>query len=260
MKRQVINFLIMVYQISSHIGLWKNKYFIALFRIAYYQYKSISDKNTIMFINKNINNGDCVIDVGAMIGFYTFHLALNSGDSGQVYAFEPEKKNFEILEKHLNKSNLAHRALLTNSAVSSSSGKIQLSINKGHPADHHISVDKVKNFQMASSISLDDFIDQNNISLIKFIKIDVQGHELEVLKGSIKTFRRDKPMILLEIDYDALNRSNTLPENLINYLDSFNYKPHIINFDGTFKQINQNEIEVFMKANGGFYDFLFIAE
>jgi FkbM family methyltransferase len=260
MKRKVINFLLIGYQISTRIGLWKNKYFISLFRIAYYQYKSISEKNTIKFINKNINDGDCVIDVGAMIGFYTFHLALNTGNSGKVYAFEPEKKNFEILEKYLNKANLSHRALLTNSAVSSRSGKVQLAINKNHPADHHISVDKNKNFQMISSISLDGFIEKNDVNLIKFIKIDVQGHELEVLKGCKMAFKRDKPMILLEIDYDALKRSNNSPKDLINYLGSFNYKPYIINSDGVFNEIKQNEIELFMKKNGGYYDFLFIAD
>ena len=57
----------MVYRLSTRIGLWRNQYFIALFRFAYWQYKSISDKNTIKFINKYVNDGDYVIDVGAMI-------------------------------------------------------------------------------------------------------------------------------------------------------------------------------------------------
>jgi FkbM family methyltransferase len=260
MKRKVINFLLIIYRLSTRIGLWRNQYFIALFRFAYWQYKSISDKNTIKFINKYVNDGDYVIDVGAMVGFYTHHLALNTGDLGRVYAFEPEKKNFEILVKSINKANLNHRALLTNSAVSSSSGKVNLTINKSHPADHYISVNQDTNSQMAESISLDEFIDNKDIGLIKFIKIDVQGHELEVLKGGNQAFKRDKPMILLEIDYDTLDRSNNSPENLIQYLDSLNYKPHVINSDGTYIEISHDEIEVFMKKNGGFCDFLFISE
>ena len=150
--------LLWVYRLSVGLGLWSHRYFIAIFRFSYWIYKFITDRNTLKFIKKNINDGDYVIDVGAMIGFYTYQLALNVGKSGYVYAFEPEKRNYTMLIEALKKKGLETRASMINSAVSSTSGTINLAINNDNPADHHIALNSDKNTQKISSISLDEFL------------------------------------------------------------------------------------------------------
>ena len=64
MKNTGINILLWVYRVSVSLGLWSNKYFIAIFKYCYWVYKSIVDKRTITFIKKNIHKDDCVVDVG----------------------------------------------------------------------------------------------------------------------------------------------------------------------------------------------------
>ena len=64
----------------------------------------------------------------------------------------------------------------------------------------------------------------------------MQGHELEVLKGSVDLIKKDKPMILLEVDGDSLLRAESSKESLIQYMKKLNYGPHVINSNGSFKK------------------------
>jgi len=260
MKKNIIIILLGIYRLSVSLGLWSNSYFISIFRLSYWQYKTITDRKTLQFIKKNINDGDYVVDIGAMIGFHTCYLASNIGVKGLVYAFEPEKRNYSMLCETLKSKKLDIRVITVNKAVSSDSGKINFSINNDHPADHHISSYKDNNSYLINAISLDNFFKGIINRPIKFIKIDVQGHELEVLKGSYELILKDKPMILLEIDSDSLNRSKSSKEGLIQYMKKLNYSPYIIENKGIFKSINLENIDYMMKKNGGYYDFLFIKD
>ncbi|MCY1543544.1 methyltransferase, FkbM family [compost metagenome] len=73
--------------------------------------------------------------------------------------------------------------------------------------------------------TLDTIVDQQNISSLDFIKIDVEGCELEVLKGSLETIKRFKPVVLLEMNHWCLNvfRRVSLPEFHDNLFDVFPY-------------------------------------
>ena len=81
-------------------------------RIALEKYEPYETK----LILKQTKKGDVVVDVGANIGYYTILLADKVGKNGKVYAFEPDKLNFEILVKNIKANNLKN-VIAVNAAV-----------------------------------------------------------------------------------------------------------------------------------------------
>jgi len=133
------------------------------------------------------------IDVGANRGLYTFLL---SKLSRSVIAFEPQywcANKIAACNKH--------NIIVKNVALSNQPGSLRLYI----PYDSHgIPMDGLASFtympdsreQIVPVASLDDF----NLTEVDFIKVDVEGHESEVIDGARETIVREKPILLVEIE------------------------------------------------------------
>jgi hypothetical protein len=80
--------------------------------------------------------------------------------------------------------------------------------------------------------SLDSYVRFHSVRRIDFIKIDVEGAEMDVLKGAIYTIKRYKPDILLEIIEDNVHAGGYKPEDIIVFMNSFGYKPYSITSTG----------------------------
>ena len=123
--------------------------------------------------------GDTFLDVGAHIGYCSFHAAWAVGSKGMVYSFEPNPDLFPRLQKNLScyAQGLAIRAAVweaeaqmnyETSSVGSESGWGTLTAVRDLGKGRHISV---------QSISLDGFSRRNSLSSIRAIKIDAEGSE-----------------------------------------------------------------------------------
>ena len=140
----------------------------------------------------------CAVDVGANHGFYTWKMAQRFG---QVFAFEANKsEDFDIL--HYKKPNVhLFQYGLSNSAETRT---LHVPVRQGVAIAGWASVEN-RDLPFADSFveisvelqRLDDqpFVQHQTLDLIK---IDVEGHELEVLQGGLQTIRRDKPVLLIE--------------------------------------------------------------
>lgn len=140
-----------------------------------------------------LKEGSTVIDVGAHIGCWTVPMVQAVGISGHVYAFEADPEPYACLRNNVDRVGTAH---LFNAAIWRTSGEIKFlrnAENRGcscvSPGDTggHVS------FSM-ESIALDD-LHLNNVS---FIKIDVEGSELECLTGSVNLIKEQKPVLFIE--------------------------------------------------------------
>ncbi len=104
-----------------------------------YHLGSLDQENQDYFnvLKQNIHTGDTVVDIGANIGYYTLLMSNLVGNGGKVFAFEPEPKNFEILQKNL-ELNQIKNVIVEQKAVSEFSGIgfLELSSDSGQ---HRIS-------------------------------------------------------------------------------------------------------------------------
>ena len=147
-----------------------------------------------------IGPGATVIDIGAHVGYYTLLASMLAGETGSVWAFEPEPTNAEFLRQHmyLNHCSNVH---VEEVAVSNSSGRARFLCGKGSGTGH---LDKSGDMEVRT-VRLADFCAARGIRP-SALKIDVEGAEAEVLEGARDLIRDSRPVIFLSTHGPALHR------------------------------------------------------
>lgn len=129
-------------------------------------------------------SGDTVFDIGSHVGIFTVKASRLVGSSGVVYAFEPEPENFMLLKRNV-ALNRALNVKTFNKAVSSQNGMLYLYVHPIETTWSSVQYAKEGTIQMSvPSITLDQIMQNDDIQEVDLLKIDVEGHELEVLRGA----------------------------------------------------------------------------
>ena len=189
-------------------------------------------------LNKKISNSKIGIDVGANIGITTMWMSKNCK---KVYSFEPEKQNVERFKDNLSINNITNVELIQK-AVSNRKGKAVLYVfgSYGHHSLSSEHLSKPKAAQEVDTITLDDFCSSNNIDEIDFLKIDIEGFELEALKGAKELLKNKKiKIIVFEHSRILFEKQKKDPKEVIIFLLRYNYK--IYNLSGETIKLNNIE-------------------
>ena len=207
------------------------------------------DEEELTILDKIIPKDSDSVDVGVYRGVYSYRL---SNFSKHVYGFEPNPLIFNFLKKNLTK--IINNLTLYNYALSDKTTSTLLKIprrfknsNKSNYEEFYklgcATIhqknnlhDEFDNFQV-KSIKLDDILIKNNIG---FIKIDVEGHEKNVLLGSVNIINKFKPNLLVEIE-ERHSQESVL--DTINFINSLGYKSYYFdgqNLNSTSKLSNLN--------------------
>ena len=206
---------------------------------------------------KKIKKGN-IIDIGANIGSFSLKVARyfkNNKSNFKVYSFEPYKKIFNILNKNLllNKE-IKENIKLENIAISNKDNqKYLISIVKNNLGANNLKKIKKMNSDVANSISLDSYVFNSKIKNISFIKIDVEGMEIDVLEGAKKVLKKFSPSMFIEINEKVYNKEgrSILPyirkfkqEGRKFYIEEKKYKPKliIINYNKLKNLITNNSV------------------
>ena len=201
--------------------LFLNKKGLALSISHYGTYEELESK----IMEEKIEMGNIVVDVGANIGLHTLNMARIVGNTGQVFAFEPDPSNFEILKKNV-KINNYKNIILEQKAVGDKHGRTTL-YQSDHPGKHRIfpQTEQAKSQVQVELTNLDNYFDSDMIDKINFIKIDVEGLEFSVLKGMKNILKNSKKIkILFEFMPENTMEVGFTPIELLNYLTSNNFK------------------------------------
>ncbi len=182
--------------------------------------------------------GDIVVDIGAHMGRYTIISSKRVGANGKVVAIEAHPNNFEMLNRNIKLNQLTNVVPL-NYAVYSKETKIKLYLpdeESGYTMHHSIMPnyvftkykDKTEDkFVEVSANTLDYFLQMKEITDVNWVKIDVEGAEFEVLKGSHNVLSNSKDIsLLIEV------HGKDTYEPIIESLRSHNFK---IDFEKTYE-------------------------
>lgn len=172
----------------------------------------------------NDNKEDIFIDIGSNIGYYCL---LCNKSAKDIHAFEPLEQNYDILNKNLKINNIDN-VILNKKIISPTKNKMSFSYGTSRICEKgNIYVD---------NIILDEYYLNNNIKKIKLIKIDVEGHEIEVLKTMNNILsNKISQYIFIEVTNHTFN-------NVINIMKDNNYKNiYDLNTGFIFTKYNLNE-------------------
>jgi len=148
-------------------------------------------------LNRLSNQGlDVVFDIGGASGAYT-DMVLEKFPESHIFIFEPRKSSYDFLVDKYGR-NLS--VDVTNVAVSSKVGEVHFfeidmlpELSSVHNRAYFENMPaNGKREIVVNSITVDNFFDSNNLKKIDLIKIDTEGHELEVLKGAKKTLEKTR--------------------------------------------------------------------
>jgi len=181
-------------------------------------------------IKNTVKPGMVAVDIGAHIGYFTLIMAKYVGKSGSVYAFEPASNNFALLQRNILENNYQNIKPFQ-LAVSDKVGERTLFVS----ANSHGSNSFVPNHVINASpikvkvINLNSFF-KGYKGRLDFIKIDVEGAELAVLKGMSGIIKKNPNLIIIcEFAQHTLRSFGSKPVDLLRNLVSYGFKIRILN-------------------------------
>lgn len=185
-----------------------------------------------------IKEGDIILDVGANIGFHTLYFAELTGKMGKVIAFEPIPINFNALQKNINLNDF-NQILIINKALGNTNTLLNIHINPEtqNPGAFNLFDDGVKNLTIAC-VRGDDYLNESGSRRVDFIKVDVEGFELEVFKGLEQTIKQFMPIIIFEYDKNYQAKINDDPKAIFHFLSKFAYMFFTLDGYGNQKHFN----------------------
>jgi FkbM family methyltransferase len=184
-----------------------------------------------------LREGMTVVDVGANVGFLARQFCRRVGPSGKVFAFEPDPFTFEFLKFNTcSFSNIQ----VTQCAISDNHEPAVLHINSIAGTGNSL-LNKTDSSASVSvpCISLDEFLDQASKPTVSVIKIDVEGAELNVLRGMKQTIAR-LPDLQLIIEYcpKNLRGSGVDPRSVYDEIKAGEFAIHFIREDGSTQNVD----------------------
>lgn len=197
---------------------------------------------------KYVKKGMVVVDAGAHIGYFTLLMSRLVGDKGVVHAFEPERENFELLEKNV-KINGYQNITINRKALSDKKGKTKLFISDENPQDHRIIKNREsKKYELVQTITLDNYFGKGQ--KVDFIKMDIQGAEIFALKGGKRILQENKLLkMIIEFWPFALVQSGMKPDELLKMLQKLGKVRLIDGKTNTLKDIENLNIASVAESN-----------
>ena len=185
------------------------------------------------FFKARLRTGMTVVDIGANIGDYTLVASRGVGDSGMVYAFEPDPVSYSLLERNIRLNN-CENVVPYNLAITDSVGERTLyldSEDSGRQSLSAANVREVAECVRSRTETLDHFF-ENLATKPDFIKIDAQGAEGLILQGAQNLLRKQDLQVIMEFWPRALRNFGVDPMELLRMLESNKFKLGIIRGSG----------------------------
>lgn len=181
-----------------------------------------------------VNQGDCVLDIGANFGSHTILFSHLTGKSGKVIAFEPVSASFEALEETVRIRARFDNIQLSRSAIGNPASAMEnavVNVPGGDFGQASLRIQQAGSWEQqrdiaeypVSIVRLDAEEAVQALNRIDFVKVDVEGGELDALRGAERTLTRYQPLLYCEV-YEKWTKSfGYAPGDLVAFVRSLGY-------------------------------------
>lgn len=214
MKKGIYNSWVWIFSRVRFKRLNRFLFSVSLRGLGYLNYGSLQESGERNFL-KNIlplyamtgGRDFVVLDVGANIGNYTKEI-LDISATAKIYCFEPHPVNVKRL-----RATVGSRATVVASAVGSATGSLELFDYMDEDGSSHASVykevfEKIHKrphvAHVVDVVTIDDFLEKENIAHVALLKIDTEGHELAALAGASKTLLK-QGIDVVHFEFNEMN-------------------------------------------------------
>lgn len=171
-----------------------------------------------------------VFDVGAHAGQFS-KLFAGLAPNGFVYAFEPSPYTLSLLRRAL-ALNRVRNVRIVPTGLSATEGEASLStpikksgvLGYGLASLAGVAPGRDRSDQTVPLLTLDGFVEREGIQRLDFIKADIEGWEVQMLRGAMRSIARFKPALFLEISEQNLGRAGDTPADIWALLQPVGYK------------------------------------
>lgn len=166
-------------------------------------------------------------DVGGHIGLYSIPIAKLQNDNGVVHTFEPASHNYKMLKKHVALNSLKNVSL--NNVLVGAEANDNVAFKEDstgiNPMNSLADVDKTEGNDIISKkmIKLDEYCKENQI-YPNVMKIDVEGAEVQVLKGAMEVIKKSSPTIYLSLHPKHIVSLGDSMSDITDILNEVGYK------------------------------------
>lgn len=170
-----------------------------------------------------IKPGFYILDIGTNFGHTILEMAARTGKDGRLYGFEPVPYLYsKALENIL--LNSFSNIKLVNKAISSSEGEVFFDDQANTHNSGGIQMTFSQKKHKIDAITLDSFIQTEKPGRVDLIKADIEGFEMEMLKGAHFTINKYKPVLFLELNNSYLGRNGSSTAEVIKLLTDWGYR------------------------------------
>jgi FkbM family methyltransferase len=189
----------------------------------------VMGKEEVRLLEKLVEPGMQILDVGANIGLYTMVLARLAGENGKVFAFEPEPHLFSVLCENC-MANEAHNVTPFQCAAGDANGRATFQRATFNSGDNRLGASKSGTQSIEVEVArLDEVLP---VRTVQFIKLDVQGHELAALTGMQEVLAASPNVrVLFEFWPAGLAAANASPELLFKFFHERDFRIYEVKHD-----------------------------
>ncbi|MCK5115425.1 MAG: FkbM family methyltransferase [Candidatus Aegiribacteria sp.] len=197
----------------------------------------VRNEKELKVLPRLVTPGMTVIDIGAHCGRYTIPLSYLVGQRGRVLSFEQVTTNYRILERLKRKYGLTNVVLFKEALVEhSGKGIIAMPITSNGIYSYSCSsilqddsIDRsiCKLHQCVEIDTLDNIALTDSIDRCGYMKIDVEGYELFVLRGGVELLDRFRPVVQCEIIESHTLEFEYRPDDLVSFMNDMGYEMYI---------------------------------
>lgn len=193
-------------------------------------YEANYEPVTFDFLRRNCKKGGVFLDCGAHIGLFAVVGAKLVGETGKVFSFEPTPKTREVLTEVVEINDCQNITEIRGEAIAAEKGTATF-FDTGDDASNAnslVKTDRHANGLTVPTISIDEFAAERNLK-IDVLKIDVEGAELDALRGGFETFKNISPPLSLGLHPNAIKAMGATLEEIWDFLSQFDYQ---MNWEG----------------------------